>query len=157
MTNPEETPDDPQLLNRTADIVAAFFTRNAVAAGDLARLVSETHRALSMLRHPLAPVAEPLVPAVSARKSITPDHLISLEDGKKYRTLKRHLSRMGLSPERYREKWGLPADYPMVAPSYSAQRSELAKSSGLGRKQTPEPEPLPELQKARRGRPRKAA
>jgi len=71
-------------------------------------------------------------PAVPVKKSITPDHLISLEDGKRYKSLRRHLSTRGLTPEQYREKWGLPRDYPMVAPNYSKQRSELAKSAGLG-------------------------
>ena len=77
---------------------------------------------------------EKLVPPVSVRKSITPDHLISLEDGRQYRTLKRHLTRLGLTPDQYRTKWRLPADYPMVAPNYSKQRSEMAHKIGLGRK-----------------------
>jgi predicted transcriptional regulator len=78
--------------------------------------------------------AEPLKPPVSIKRSITPDYLISLEDGRQYKSLKRHLAGKGLSPAQYREKWGLPKDYPMVAPAYAAQRSELAKRMGLGRK-----------------------
>ena len=81
----------------------------------------------------MRPEAEKLVPAVSIRKSITPDHLISLEDGKPYKSLKRHLGGRGLTPEQYRTKWGLPSDYPMVAPSYAKQRSDLARALGLGR------------------------
>jgi predicted transcriptional regulator len=96
------------------------------------------HAALENLGKPVQKEPEKPTPPVPIKKSITPDYLISLEDGKRYKSLKRHLAGRGLTPEQYREKWGLPWDYPMVAPTYSAQRSELARSLGLGRKQTGE-------------------
>jgi predicted transcriptional regulator len=139
------------LIDLTADIVAAYVGHNSVSATDLPHLIAETHRALTTLGGPpAAPAVEPQLPAVPVKRSITPDHLISLEDGKPYRTLKRHLTRMGLSPERYREKWGLPKDYPMTAPNYSAQRSEMAKSLGLGRKPAAAPEPTKPARRARK-------
>ncbi len=110
------------------------MSHNALSPADLPKLIAEVHGALIGLGTPV--VAEPALqtPAVSIRKSITPDYLICLEDGKKFKTLKRHLLQLGMTPQQYREKWKLPHDYPMVAPSYSATRSSLAKSLGLGRK-----------------------
>ncbi len=122
----------PSLIDQTADIVSAFVANNAVPIADLPGLIASTHAALVALDQPAPPAAEPLVPIVPIRKTVTPDHIISLEDGKPYKSLKRHLSTRGLTPEQYRQKWGLSADYPMVAASYAAQRSELAKSIGLG-------------------------
>lgn len=116
-----------------AEIVAAYVRNNTVATSELPELIRNVHRSLVELGDP---VAEPerLKPAVSVRKSIHPDYLICLEDGLKFKSLKRHLrSKYDLSPDAYRQKWGLPADYPMVAPGYSAQRSKLAKKMGLGR------------------------
>jgi predicted transcriptional regulator len=117
----------------TAAIVSAFVGRNPVAIADLPGLIGQVHAALTGAQRG-EPAVEPQKPAVSIRKSITPDHLISLEDGRPYKSLKRHLrTRHNMSPQDYRTKWGLPKDYPMVAPNYSASRSALAKSLGLGR------------------------
>ena len=122
------------LITLTADIVAAHVSNNSVAVSDLPVLIANVHNALSGLG---GPVAEPEVrqePAVSVRASIKPDYIVCLEDGKKLKMLKRHLrTAYGLSPEEYRSKWGLPADYPMVAPNYSKKRSAFAKKIGLGR------------------------
>ncbi|WP_280818968.1 MucR family transcriptional regulator [Methylobacterium variabile] len=120
------------MIGLAAAIVSAYVTRNNVPAGELPALISATHTALTRLSAPLAPVAEKPTPPVPIRKSVTPDYLISLEDGRQYKSLKRHLSSRGITPEEYRQKWGLPHDYPMVAANYAAQRSELAKSIGLG-------------------------
>lgn len=142
-------------LEHTAEIVAAYIGNNSVRASELPVLISSVHSAFAGLGQPAPePEAAKLVPVVSIKKSITPDHLISLEDGKRYKSLKRHLSTRGLTPGEYRTKWGLPADYPMVAPTYAKQRSELAKSMGLGRK--PAPEPVAAAEPKRRGR-KKAA
>ena len=128
-----------ELLELTASIVAAYVAQNSVPRSDLAGLIASTYAALSDLGNaPSAPASEPLVPAVPIKKSVTPDAIICLEDGKSFKSLKRHLSsKYGLTPEQYRTKWGLPADYPMVAPSYAEARSALAKSMGLGRKAAP--------------------
>jgi predicted transcriptional regulator len=141
--------DKIDLTALTADIVAAFVSKNAVPIVDLPRLISETHQTLKGLAAPSLPAVETVKPAVPIRRSITPDYLVSLEDGKQYRTLKRHLSRLGLSPDEYRAKWGLPRDYPMVAPAYSARRSELAKTIGLGRKPATAPIPAAPARKAK--------
>lgn len=124
-----------ELIDLTADIVAAYVSNNVVAGSDLPGVIVNVHQALLNISDMTnEPEAEPLTPAVSIRKSITPEYLICLEDGKKFKSLKRHLrTHYDLSPEEYREKWGLPADYPMVAPSYARARSELAKKMGLGR------------------------
>ncbi len=124
------------LVELSADIVSAYVSHNALSPTDLPRLIAEVHVALVGLRSNSVQVpAEELKPAVPVRKSISPDYLICLEDGKKFKSLKRHLrTHYDLSPEEYREKWGLAPDYPMVAPNYSATRSRLAKDNGLGRK-----------------------
>src|SRR5215212_480853 len=124
----------PNRVDLAADIVSAFLSHNNVSAEDLPSLISQVHTALENLGKPAQKEPEKLVPLVSIKKSITPDYLISLEDGKRYKSLKRHLAGRGLTPEQYREKWNLPSDYPMTAPSYSAKRSELARSLGLGQK-----------------------
>ncbi|MBF9235356.1 MucR family transcriptional regulator [Microvirga alba] len=116
----------------TADIISAYVTKNSVRSADLPVLITSVHAALQGLVAPKQPKAEKPQPAVSIRKSVTPDFIYSLEDGKPYRTLKRHLTGQGLTPDAYREKWGLPQDYPMVASNYAKRRSELAKSAGLG-------------------------
>ncbi|WP_297111773.1 MucR family transcriptional regulator [uncultured Devosia sp.] len=127
---------ESDLIELSTEIVSAYVSHNAVSPGDLPKLIAEVHGALRALQaneNP-APVEE-LKPAVPIRKSVANDFIICLEDGKKFKSLKRHLrTHYNLSPEEYREKWGLPADYPMVAPSYSATRSKLAKDNGLGRK-----------------------
>ena len=123
------------MIELTTDIVSAYVSNNVVAPTDLADLIHRVHNALTHIRPVQAaeePV-EPQKPAVTLKKSITPDYLICLEDGQKFKSLKRHLrSQYGMSPEDYREKWGLPADYPMVAPNYATARSALAKEMGLG-------------------------
>jgi predicted transcriptional regulator len=117
-----------------ADIVAAFVSNNSVAATELPSMIQSVYRALTEASSGAKPqeAAPPPTPAVPIKKSVTPDYIISLEDGHKYKSLKRHLSTRGMTPDDYRAKWGLPRDYPMVAASYSAQRSQLAKSLGLG-------------------------
>jgi predicted transcriptional regulator len=143
-----------ELAELTASVVSAYVSNNPVNSNALPELITSVHAAIAaLLAPPAPPEAERPVPAVPIKKSITPDYLISLEDGRRYKSLKRHLSGRGLTPEQYRTKWGLPADYPMVAPSYAKQRSELARSMGLGRKRA-EPEPEPVQAKGRR---RKAA
>lgn len=130
----QTTASQPDFLGLTADLVAAYVTNNSIPASELPGLMAKVHASLSGLTHAASAEPgkpEPLTPA-QVRKSITPDALISFEDGKPYKTLRRHLTLRGLSPEAYREKWGLPADYPMTSASYSAQRSELARSLGLG-------------------------
>ena len=116
----------------TADIVSAYVSHNAIRSADLPDLISSVHQALQGLSASPQTEPEKREPPVPIRKSITPDFLISLEDGHRYKSLRRHLTGRGLSPEQYREKWGLPPDYPMVAPNYAKKRSELAKSIGLG-------------------------
>lgn len=123
-------------IGLTADIVSAYVANNHVQATEVADLIANVHQILVRLgQAPAVAVAPPLQPAVSIKKSITPDYLICLEDGKQFKSLKRHLStKYNLTPEAYREKWGLPVDYPMVAPSYAEARSALAKNMGLGRR-----------------------
>src|SRR4051812_8073394 len=140
------------VVELTADVVAAYVGNSSISSTDLPALTAPTHSATTALTAPAPPPeAENPVPPVSIKKSVTPDYLISLEDGRQYKSLRRHLSGRGLTPAEYRTKWGLPHDYPMVAPNYSAQRSEMAKSLGLGRKRA---EPI--VQVKTRGR-RKAA
>ena len=126
--------DKPELLEMTADIVSAYVGNNSVSAEALPALIANIHAALSGVSNgPVEAEPEPKEPAVPIRKSIAPDFLICLEDGRKFKSLKRHLSsQYGMSPEQYRTKWSLPADYPMVAPNYAKARSELAKQMGLG-------------------------
>jgi predicted transcriptional regulator len=122
------------LVTLTADIVAAHVSNNSVAISDLAILIGNVHAALSNLGHQEVPEEKP-VPAVSIRSSVKPDHIICLEDGKKLKMLRRHLmTHYGMTPDDYRAKWGLPADYPMVAPNYAERRRVLAKEIGLGTK-----------------------
>lgn len=126
--------EKPELLEMTADIVSAYVSNNSVAADAVPALIAQIHAALSGVSiAPVEPEPEPQEPAVPVRKSITPDFLICLEDGRKFKSLKRHLrTKYNMSPEEYRAKWGLPKDYPMVAPNYAKARSELAKQMGLG-------------------------
>ncbi|WP_353256455.1 MucR family transcriptional regulator [Hyphomonas sp.] len=118
-----------------ASIVSAYVRNNALQMSELPELIRSVYGALQELSNPgTAPEAEPLRPAVPIKRSIYKEHIVCLEDGLKFKSLKRHLrSKYGLSPEEYRQKWGLPADYPMVAPGYSEKRSKLAKKMGLGR------------------------
>ncbi|WP_377843887.1 MucR family transcriptional regulator [Bosea sp. UC22_33] len=129
------------LIALVADIVSAYVSNNSVPAADLPGLIATTHAAITGLGTPPAPVVEERpTPVVSIKRSITPEFLICLEDGKKFKSLKRHLrTAYNMSPEDYRARWGLPADYPMVAPAYAEARSTLAKKMGLGqqRRKTP--------------------
>src|SRR3569833_435116 len=126
--------DQESLVALTCDVVGAYVSKNALSASDLPKLIGEVHQALASLGTKVEPVEiELLKPPVSIRKSVTPEYLICLEDGKKFKSLKRHLSQLGMTPAQYREKWNLPADYPMVAPSYSETRSQLTRATGLGR------------------------
>ncbi len=126
---------DETLITLTADIVAAHVSNNSVAVSDIPALIANVHGALSGLGTPAAPVAVKQEPAVSIRSSIKPDYIVCLEDGKKLKMLKRHLmTAFGMTPDDYRAKWGLSADYPMVAPNYAETRRTLAKQIGLGRK-----------------------
>jgi predicted transcriptional regulator len=121
-------------IQLTAEIVSAYVSNNSVPAGDLSALISQVHSALARVSSGQGDLStEPLKPAISVKKSITPEHIVCLEDGKKFKSLKRHLrTQYNMTPEQYREKWALPADYPMVAPNYAAARSQLAKQMGLG-------------------------
>lgn len=143
-------------LELTADIVSAYVSNNPVPTVELAALIASVSAALSGLVHAVEVASPSLTPAVNPKKSVFPDHIICLDDGKKFKSLKRHLmSHHGLTPEEYRAKWKLPADYPMVAPGYSASRSALAKQMGLGRKPKAQPEPV--KVPAKRGRKPKTA
>jgi predicted transcriptional regulator len=121
------------LLALTTEIVAAHVSNNTVAVSDLPLLIQQVYQSLSRIGHVEPASPERPLPAISVKKSVTPDYIICLEDGKKLKMLKRHLkTAYNMSPEEYRERWGLPADYPMVAPNYAKQRSKLAKEIGLG-------------------------
>ncbi|HVI87784.1 MAG TPA: MucR family transcriptional regulator [Dongiaceae bacterium] len=121
------------ILPMVTEIVAAHLSNNTVAVADIPRLINEVYGALNGLGQAAAAAASTQEPAVPVKKSIMPDHIICLEDGKKLKMLKRHLRTVyGLTPEQYRDKWNLPADYPMVAPNYAKKRSSLARQIGLG-------------------------
>ena len=123
-----------EILRLTTEIVAAYVSNNAIAANDLPGMIRTVHTTLSGLDQSAGAADVELTPAVPIKKSVTSDYIICLEDGKKLKMLKRYLrSQYGLTPEEYRARWGLPHDYPMVAPNYAAQRSKLAKQIGLGR------------------------
>ncbi len=144
--NPDLSSDRRELV---AHIVKAYVSNNHVPRDELPSLIGVVFDALAQTAggETAAPEPEPLVPAVPVKKSVTADYLICLEDGKPFKSLKRHLmTHYELTPEAYRQKWGLPADYPMVAANYAAKRSELAKSIGLGRKAEIAPESEPEIE-----------
>jgi len=126
---------EDELLRMTAEVVSAYVSNNSLATAQLGDVIQSVYNSLRLLEGQSAePPSEPLRPAVPVRKSVTPEYLICLEDGKKLKMLKRHLrSTYNLTPDEYRAKWGLAQDYPMVAPKYAAQRSEFAKKIGLGR------------------------
>ncbi len=145
----EEKISDVDFVGLTSQVVESYVAHNRLSVSELPKLIASVHQALIQVGVPSQAdaVAENKAPATSIRKSIRPDYLICLEDGKKFKSLKRHLrTTYGLSPEEYRAKWGLPSDYPMVAPDYAAKRSALAKSMGLG---------LQRRKHAAAGRPRK--
>jgi len=132
---PEAESSDDTLLALTADIVAAHVSNNSVAVNDLPNLIQNVHSALSGIVGSAGAVEPKPEPKVSIRSSVKPDFIVCLEDGKKLKMLKRHLmTHYNLTPDQYRQKWGLAADYPMVAPNYAEQRRTLAKSIGLGTK-----------------------
>lgn len=134
MTSPIEHND---LLALTADIVSSHVANNSVAVNDVPQLIQNVFATLSALAQPPAPVEVKQEPAVPIRQSVKPDYIVCLEDGKKLKMLKRHLmTAYGMTPDDYRQKWGLPADYPMVAPNYAESRRQLAKSIGLGTSRT---------------------
>ena len=126
---------DNELLRMTADIVSAYVSKNVLPAQQIPEVINTVYSSLTGLNtQPREIPSEPLKPAVPIRKSVTPEYIVCLEDGKKLKMLKRHLrSTYNMSPDEYRARWGLPPDYPMVAPNYAAQRSEFAKRIGLGR------------------------
>ena len=139
-----------EILSLTTEIIAAYAGNNATDTAGLSALIGEVFAKLHGLAAEAPTHSETLVPAVPIRRSVTPDYIVCLEDGKKLKMLKRHLmTTYGMTPDDYRAKWGLPSDYPMVAASYSAKRQELAKAIGLGRKKAPEPAPKPEARKPR--------
>jgi predicted transcriptional regulator len=146
-----------RLLNIVSDIVASYVSNNSVRSGDLAEIIGAVHSTLASLGSGQAApaVKEVKAPAASIKKSITPDFLICLDDGKKFKSLRRHLSTAhNMSPDDYRAKWNLPQNYPMVAPAYAAERSALAKQSGLGQVRTKPAKAMPAVPR-RRGRPKK--
>ena len=145
---------DADLLPLVASLVAAHVSKNSIEPTALAELIRSVYITMSMLgKARVAPVAEKPVPAVPVKRSIFPEYIVCLEDGKKLKTLKRHLSTSyGLTPEQYRTRWDLPSDYPMVAPKYAQHRSSLAKAAGLGRTSKTEKSPiLPPIQKVPEG------
>ena len=128
----EDLVETNDLIEMTSKIVAAYVSNNPVQSADLAGVINSVHEAMIGLQNS-GPAVAPLIPAVSIKKSISDEYLVCLEDGEKFKSLRRHLrSKYDMSPEEYREKWGLAPDYPMVAPSYARQRSALAKKMGLG-------------------------
>jgi len=130
-----ENSGEGSYIQLTANIVSAYVSNNSVPSSEIANLISQVHSALLRVAGggQAATPAEPLKPAIPVKRSITSDYLVCLEDGKKFKSLKRHLrTQYNMTPEQYREKWGLPAEYPMVAPNYAAARSQLAKQMGLG-------------------------
>lgn len=151
--SPSETADPLEL---TSDIVSAFVAHNSLRSAELPALIQAVHAGLVKIISGVAATAaaepEAATPAVSVRRSITPDYLICLDDGLKFKSLRRHLTVLGMTPEQYRAKWRLPADYPMVAANYAAQRSALAKKIGLGQSRK-----SAVAAKSKAGRPRKAA
>ena len=129
-----EQTNQNELLALTTNIVTAHVSHNETADAELLKLIRDVYDTIASLGNPVEPAAERPTPAVPIKKSVTPNYVICLEDGKKLKMLKRHLkSAFNLTPEEYRKRWGLPADYPMVAPNYAKQRSKLAREFGLGR------------------------
>jgi predicted transcriptional regulator len=154
--------EDSQAIELAAQIVAAFVANNSLPIAELPGLINATHAALDRLASgsvDMVSQVEKKEPAVSIRKSLTPDFLVCLDDGKKFKSLRRHLATLGMTPDQYRAKWGLPSDYPMVAPNYAAARSQLAKQSGLGqiRKNAAPAKKTSATAPSKRGRPAKAS
>ena len=134
MTTAKTETNENEALLLTADIVASYVSNNSLAADEVPAMIEQVYKTLRQIEN-RKEGGEALKPAVPVKKSVTPDYIVCLEDGKKLKMLRRHLrSRYNMSPEDYRERWGLPADYPMVAPNYAKKRQELAKKIGLGKK-----------------------
>jgi predicted transcriptional regulator len=132
----EREKGNDEIIELTADIVSAYVSNNTIVASELPQIISDVHTALTRVSggQPAPPREEPK-PAIPVKRSVTPDYIVCLEDGKKFKSLKRHIrTHYNLSPEEYREKWDLPHDYPMVAPNYASARSQLAKKMGLGQR-----------------------
>ena len=151
-----------QSIELAAEIVVAFVANNSLPMAELPGLIHAMHAALERLASgplDMASQVEKKEPAVSIRKSLTPDFLVCLDDGKKFKSLRRHLATLGMTPDQYRAKWGLPSDYPMVAPNYAAARSQLAKRSGLGqlRENAAPAKKADAAAPSKRGRPAKAS
>lgn len=135
VTTSENDVGSSELLQLTSEIVAAHVSNNSVPSSELSGLIEQVYRTLESVGKTAEPEEDKPIPAVSVKKSIHPDYLVCLEDGKKLKMLKRHLkTAYDMTPDEYRERWGLPSDYPMVAPNYARQRSKLAKDIGLGRR-----------------------
>lgn len=144
-----QTIEQNELISRTAEIVSAYVSKNPIPTSSLSALIGSVHESLTGLANGPKEVEPELTPAVPIKKSVQNDYIVCLEDGKKFKSLKRHIGvHYGLTPDEYRRKWGLAADYPMVAPAYAAARSALAKEMGLGRKPK---EQLPAKRGRRRG------
>jgi predicted transcriptional regulator len=134
---PDSNTPPSDKVSLAAEIVAAYISHNSVTPGGLPALIESIHLALTNLGAVEAvPESKPMVPAVSIRRSIRPEYLICLDDGKKFKSLRRHIGALGMTPDQYRRKWGLPENYPMVASEYAAKRSAIAKSLGLGKIRT---------------------
>jgi predicted transcriptional regulator len=160
MDHSKSEPFDPMAL--ASDIVSAFVGYNSLPSTELPALIQSVHAALTAIASGSAApsVTEPmaLTPATPIRKSVTPDYIVCLDDGRKFKSLRRHLALLGMTPDAYRQKWKLPADYPMVAPNYAAARSALAKKIGLGQyRQTAAAPKAKAAAKGKPGRPRKVA
>ena len=151
---PTSTTESTDIVAVTAEIVSAYVSKNSVPPAELPALLQSVHERLAKIASGAVTPAEPPAPtpAVTVRQSIRPDYLVCLDDGKKFKSLRRHLATLGMTPEQYRAKWNLPADYPMVAANYAAQRSELAKKIGLGQSRKENA-----AVKRKRGRPPKGA
>ena len=155
MNPSSSTASSEEMVALTSRITAAYLRGNALPAADIAGVIAIVHGSLLQLGQPATQPEETLKPAVPIRRSVTAEYIVCLEDGRKLKMLKRHLkATYGMTPDQYRTRWNLPADYPMVAPAYAGRRSDLAKASGLGRRR-PEPEPVTVPKK--RGRPRATA
>ncbi len=143
MADDAPKPSSDDFLRMTAQMVAAYLRKNSVPTAQITEVINSVYGSLKSIDgRANAPTAAELKPAVPIKKSVTPEYIVCLEDGRKLKMLKRHLrTEYGMTPEQYRQKWGLPADYPMVAPNYAKQRSDLAKSMGLGRQRRTEAEP----------------
>ena len=140
MSDQTENPGRNQdLLRMTVDVVTAYVSNNAVSSAELPDLIRDVHASLRQTQGGTAAPAEKPKPAIAIKKSVTPDFVICLEDGRKLKMLKRHLrTTYGMTPDQYRARWGLDPDYPMVAPNYAKRRSDFAKETGLGQKRTPQ-------------------